>query len=46
MPSAVASVSLNETPPIIQSPAIIPQGTLTGWYLRSPPAALVPATLP
>ena len=31
MPSAVASVSLNETPPIIQSPAIIPQGTLTGW---------------
>src|SRR5215469_13034810 len=46
MPSAVASVSLNETPPIIHSPATIPHGTLTGWYARWPPAALVPATLP
>ena len=42
----MASVSLKETPPIIQSPATIPQGTLTGWYVRCPPAALVPATLP
>ena len=30
MPSAVASVSLKETPPIIQSPATMPHGTLTG----------------
>src|SRR6266702_2593687 len=46
IPSAVASVSLNDTPPIIHSPATIPQGTLTGWYARRPPAAFVPATFP
>src|SRR3989304_380755 len=42
MPSAVAVVSPNDTPPIIPLPATIPQGTFTASYTPPPPPALAP----